>query len=318
MMQKRGSFGRVLGTLRGALGWSIVLWAVAGTGAGAEAEVSYSNLSPILAQRCLMCHTGEFAPGGLALDTFDALMMGSARGPVVLAGNPSESELIRRIKGITQPRMPMTGPPFLSESEIGLFERWVVAGMPEGVAGAEPAPSAPVQGLPGPGEAVNYLHVAPILAQRCAKCHTEQGLMGPAPEGYLLTSYPATLAPADRVRVVPGNPAASELVRRIRGQAHPMMPFDGPPFLSAEEIRLIEQWIAQGAPDAEGVPAAVPVGAKLRLHGTLGERWSLDGLPLQVDGGTRLDKAPGVGDYVEVRGRLDASGGIRVDRLRRR
>ena len=37
--------------------------------------------------------------------------------------------------------------------------------------------------------------------------------------------------------MVPGKPEASELVRRIRGQAHPRMPFDGPPYLSDDEIR---------------------------------------------------------------------------------
>ena len=44
-----------------------------------------------------------------------------------------------------------------------------------------------------------------------------------------------------------GDPNASELVRRIRGQARPRMPLDGPPYLSIDEIRLIEDWIAQGA-----------------------------------------------------------------------
>lgn len=52
--------------------------------------------------------------------------------------------------------------------------------------------------------------------------------MGALPEGYLLSSYAATLASGERARVVPGNPVASELVRRIRGQARPRMPYDGP------------------------------------------------------------------------------------------
>jgi hypothetical protein len=162
-----------------------------------------------------------------------------------------------------------------------------------------------------------YAHVADILATRCARCHTARGRMGPAPEGYRLTSYAETLSAADRLRVVPGNPEASELVRRIRGQARPRMPFDGPPFLSAEEILAIETWIAQGAHSAEGVPAAVPAGADVRLHGTLGQGWRLDGLPLDV-GRARLDGRPGVGDYIEVRGRTRADGTILVERIRRR
>ena len=68
-------------------------------------------------------------------------------------------------------------------------------------------------------------------------------------------------------RVIPGNPADSELVRRIRGDSRPRMPFDGPPYLSEEQIRLVEQWIAQGARDADGRRASVPSGARVRFRG---------------------------------------------------
>jgi hypothetical protein len=177
-------------------------------------------------------------------------------------------------------------------------------------------PAQPVR--PAPGEPVTYLHVAPILAQRCAKCHADNGLMGRAPEGYRLTTYEAALSASDRVRVVPGQPDASELVRRIRGQSLPRMPFDGPPYLEEDDIRLIEDWIAQGAPNAEGHPAVMPVGAKVRIEGILQPGGRLDGLPLIITGQTRIDKSPRPGDYVEVRGRLDNHGNIRVERLRPR
>jgi hypothetical protein len=39
---------------------------------------------------------------------------------------------------------------------------------------------------------------------------------------------------------------------------------------------------------------------------------------LIVDARTRIDKSPGPGDYVEVRGRIDQNGNVRVERLRRR
>jgi mono/diheme cytochrome c family protein len=283
-----------------------------------QAGATYAEVAPILTQRCIMCHSGDAAAAGLRLDSFDAALKGSGKGPVLKAGDPAGSELIRRIKGTSQPRMPMTGPPFLSESEIALFERWIAAGLSRGEASANDAAVKQAPPRPGPGEPVTYAHVAPILATRCAKCHTERGVMGPAPEGYRLTSYEATLATVDRVRVVPGKPHASELVRRIRGQARPRMPLDGPPFLAAEDIRLIEEWISQGARDAGGVPAAVPTGATVRLHGTLASRWQLDELPLAVGPGTRIDKSPASGDYVEVRGRLDGGGVVVVERLRRR
>lgn len=306
---------------------------------------TYPDVAPIFAERCVMCHNGPAAPLGLALDSLDGVLTGSSNGPVVVAGDPAGSELIGRIKGTSQPRMPMTGPPFLSDDEIALIERWVAGGMAEGGVEAgeapgvaqedtpedaqgnasgdaeKPAPAPPPAkpALPAPGDAVTYADVAPIIAQRCAKCHTESGgLMGFAPEGYILTSYESTLSAGDRVRVVPGQPDASMLVRRIRGQSFPRMPFDGPPYLSAEEIRVIEDWIAQGARDSQGQEAAVPVGAKVRLEGILGPGWRLDGLPLIVTRQTRLDKSPRPGDFVEMRGRLDRNGNIRVDRLRPR
>jgi hypothetical protein len=165
---------------------------------------------------------------------------------------------------------------------------------------------------------VTYLDVAPILATRCMKCHAENGMMGPAPEGYLLTTYESTLSVAERVRVVPGHPGASELVRRIRGQAHPRMPFDGPPYLAEDEITLIEDWIVQGAESAEGTSASLPAGARVRLHGTLGADNRLDGLELVIGPETRLDKQTAPGMYVEVRGRLAESGKVLVERLRAR
>jgi len=284
----------------------------------AEESITYADLAPIFSQRCILCHSGATASLGLQLDNYDTILKGSERGPVVIAGDPSTSELIRRLKGINQPRMPLTGPPYLSDTQIALFERWVTAGMPKGLAAQTGLPIASPSPLPATGELVTYQHVAPIFAKRCVKCHTEKGLMGPAPEGYRLTSYNTTLSASDRVRVVPGNLGASELIRRIRGQAQPKMPFDGPPYLTNSEIRLIEDWVAQGARNTEGNPAVVPAGAAVRLHGTLGPRWQLDGLDLIISSGTRIDKAPRHGDYVEVRGQLSADGDVVVERLRRR
>lgn len=278
---------------------------------------TYADVAPILAGKCVMCHSGDAAPNGLRLDSFDAVLKGGAKGPVVVTGNPGASELVRRIKGITQPRMPMTGPPFLSDSEVALIERWVAGGLQQGGAVPADVQARPKPARPAPGQPVTFAHVAPIFAARCAKCHTDKGLMGPAPEGYRLTSYEATLTTADRVRVVPGRPHASELVRRIRGQARPRMPLDGPPYLADDEIRLIDDWIAQGARNAEGVAAPLPVGAAVRLHGTLALRWQLDELPLSVGPAARLDKGPGPGDYVEVRGRVSAAS-VEVERIRRR
>lgn len=315
----------------------LVLTALTVEARGPGDSVAWPDIEPIVSQRCVMCHTGEVAPLGLRLDSLDGLLAGSDNGPVVVSGEPDASELILRIRGESQPRMPMTGPPFLSDEEIALFESWVAGGLQESAdapadadvgpgSATEPEPEAdpttssepatPVASAPVEDGPVTWTHVAPIFATRCARCHTDQGLMGPAPEGYRLTSYESTLSPADRARVIAGNPDASELVRRIRGQSLPRMPFDGPPFLSEDEIALIEEWVAAGAPDATGEAAQVPTGAEVRLHGVLGEGWTLDGLPLVVPPGTRTDDNPRPGDYVQVRGVIDHRGEIRAERIR--
>lgn len=164
---------------------------------------------------------------------------------------------------------------------------------------------------------VTFDAVAPIFATRCAKCHTDNGLMGGPPEGYRLTAYESVIAASDRIRIVPGNAAASELVRRVRGHSRPRMPFDGPPYLSEAEIALIEQWVADGARDTAGDMAPLPVGARIRLQGRLTAHWQLDDLVLNITSKTRVDKNPRVGDSVRVRGRLLADGSLQIERIQR-
>ncbi len=293
--------------------WSTLLALVAPVLYGQD-RADADRVLALFAARCVACHSGPGAAVGLRLDSRQGVIAGSGRGPVVIAGDPGRSELLRRIRGDSLPRMPLTGPPYLATDEVALIERWIFDGMPEGVEASPPA----VPPRPGPGEAVTYAHVAPLFARHCARCHAERGLMGAPPEGYLLTGLDDVLAADDRVRVVPGNPGASELVRRIRGQSLPRMPFDGPPFLDDEEIVLIERWIAQGARDADGHSAPVPGGARVRLHGTLTGRMSIDGLELVPGPRMRIDKSPVPGSRVEVRGRIDAAGRVVVERLRRR
>ncbi len=300
--------------LSGALATILILTAPTDYDAAA-AGVAFGDVAPVLASRCIVCHSGSGAALGLRLDTLENLRKGSSRGPVVVAGDPAGSELIRRIKGDSQPRMPMTGPPYLSGEEIALLETWVKEGLAATGGNVEPLTRPAPPPVAGP---VNYGHVAPIFATRCVKCHRDGGVMGAAPEGYVLNSYQATMSAVDRVRVVSGNPAASELLRRIRGQARPRMPLDGPPYLGDAEIALIEDWITRGARNSEGQAAAPPIGAKVRLHGSLRPGWLLDDLSLRITPRTRTDKSPAPGDYVQVRGRLGARGEVEVDRLRRR
>lgn len=289
-------------------------WAASLSAASAAPAVDYADVAAIFGQRCVVCHRGPGAPLGLHLDSLEGIRMGSARGPVARPGDPEGSELVRRIKGISQPRMPLTGPPYLSEVEIQRIVDWIQAGMPAVRAVQAAAPRR----RSGPGEPVRWPDVESILLQRCVKCHADRGQMGGPPEGLRLKTLAQVLAGGERVVVVPGSPGASELVRRIRGQALPRMPFDGPPYLSEDEVGLISDWVEQGARDAGGRVAQVPVGRRVRLHGRLTGHWALDGLPLRVGPGTRLRRVPGIGGYARVRGVVQPDGGILATRIRAR
>lgn len=283
--------------------------------AGAAAQDA-DAVARLLAEKCVLCHQGESAPNGLRLDSIDALLKGAVKGPVVKAGDPAASELVRRIRGQSQPRMPLTGPPFLSDAETALVERWIAAGAPRPAAAAATAvPPAPARAR-DPNAPVTFADVQPILGARCAKCHADNGLMGPPPEGYRLNNYANTVASVDRVRVVPGQPQASELWRRVRGLSQPSMPFDGPPWLDEAQIALIEAWIAGGARDASGTPMPIPVGARVRLRGVLTAPDSVDGARF-VPGG-RPDRGVSVGNPVQLEATVGADGRLVADRLRRR
>jgi uncharacterized membrane protein len=93
-----------------------------------QATPAYSDVDRIFHARCLNCHAGIRPAAGLRLKTYANVIAGTKEGPVIVKGNPAESELVKRVKGISSPRMPKDGPPWLSEKEIALIENWIAAG----------------------------------------------------------------------------------------------------------------------------------------------------------------------------------------------
>jgi len=97
--------------------------------AHAQSTATYADVAPIFDQHCVLCHSGSKPAAGLRLDALDTVLKGGAKGPVAKAGAPAEGELVRRIMGISQPRMPMTSPPFLSDNDVATIERWIAGGL---------------------------------------------------------------------------------------------------------------------------------------------------------------------------------------------
>ena len=99
----------------------------------AEETISpvWADVSAIFKERCVMCHSKVAgASKGLRLDDYDAVLAGSERGAVLVSGNAISSELVRRLRGESTPRMPFLSRP-LPEDQIALIEDWIVAGMPK-------------------------------------------------------------------------------------------------------------------------------------------------------------------------------------------
>ncbi len=86
--------------------------------------VHYASVQAIFDRSCIGCHGSS---GGLGLSSYQSVMAGSRRGPVIVAGNPDASRLIQYIKGTRSPRMPKDGAP-LSAAEIKLVSDWIAGG----------------------------------------------------------------------------------------------------------------------------------------------------------------------------------------------
>ncbi|MBV6440553.1 MAG: hypothetical protein EPGJADBJ_02224 [Saprospiraceae bacterium] len=85
---------------------------------------------PILQQKCVSCHNPGKKKGGLLLNTPEHILLGGKHGPVIVAGLPDSSELMRRIllPGHDDDHMPPKGKRQLTPDEIEVLKRWIAEG----------------------------------------------------------------------------------------------------------------------------------------------------------------------------------------------
>src|SRR3954447_26019582 len=91
------------------------------------------KIRPLLVENCYKCHSAqaEKVKGGLLLDTAEGLLKGGDSGPVIAAGDPEKSLLIKAVR-YTDPELTM--PPKdkkLSPDQIADLEAWVKMGAPD-------------------------------------------------------------------------------------------------------------------------------------------------------------------------------------------
>ncbi|RMG68878.1 MAG: DUF1553 domain-containing protein [Bacteroidetes bacterium] len=110
-------------------GLLMTLWAACQVGAASRQVDFNTQIRPILNGKCLSCHGGVKANGGLNLMYRDAALRGGDSGePAILPGDPAAGTLMDRVlHDDPELRMPYEQPP-LSEEEIDLLRRWIAQG----------------------------------------------------------------------------------------------------------------------------------------------------------------------------------------------
>lgn len=97
----------------------------------AQGALSYSeDVAPVFRGWCVSCHQpgGKgFEKSGLDLTTYDGLMKGTSYGPMVLAGKPDESNIMRLVNGEAKIRMPFEHKPLPSCVRQNIWS-WIFEG----------------------------------------------------------------------------------------------------------------------------------------------------------------------------------------------
>lgn len=111
----------------------------------AQDSISYEKqILPLWDTYCLDCHGADDPDGGLALDTFAALMKGGEEGPSVVAGKAEEGLLVKFLEGRSgrggkNEFMPPGKRDKMKPEEIALIKAWINAGAKGPVVADKPA-----------------------------------------------------------------------------------------------------------------------------------------------------------------------------------
>ncbi len=208
-----------------------------------------ASVLPILEQRCAKCHGANKQKGKLALHTQAAIEAGGENGPVLAAGKPDDSELVRRIllPLDDEDHMPPKEKAQPTAAEVAVLRGWIAAGGPftaPFVATTEPVPTvptdpasttpphqpapaaAPAKAAPVPAAPIPAAPIpaAPIPATPVPAAPVPAAPVPAAP-------IPATPVPAAPIPAtpVPATPAPVEPVQPRPAQPAPAQPDPGRP-----------------------------------------------------------------------------------------
>src|SRR5262245_40041932 len=207
------------------------------------------HIRPLLDQHCKMCHSGELREGGLDLSNPEGLMRGGKSGPVIVPGSANASLFYKLVAHQQEPAMPYKADKLPKEA-IALLELWINLGAPFRPAGSTAAASVAAESAPQktPQAAGNpqffVEHIRPVLQARCFTCHggklKQAGLNLGTREGLLRGSDNGPV-------VIPGKADESLLIKKIKHQHEPGMPYKAEKLADGVIANIVE-WVNTGAP----------------------------------------------------------------------
>lgn len=212
-----------------------------------ESEVAQSSagdqlfrerIYPVLQANCFKCHGPDVrrVKGGLRMSDRESLLKGGSSGPAIDIQDPEASLLLELVRH-ADPEFAMPPDNPLDPDSVADLRLWIELGAPW--------PGAEVASDPQ-AEQFFQDEVRPVLAARCFPCH---GPDVPEPRSGLRMSGREALLKGSRFgpSLVPGDPDASRLIRAVRyNESSLKMPPTEP--LPANEVAILERWVAMGAP----------------------------------------------------------------------
>lgn len=91
-----------------------------------SAAGSFVAAKEVFAANCIGCHSGPGAKEGIDFSSYDGIMKGGHDGPVVMAGDPANSLVIKALRGNGAKQMPPGKT--IPEDKILAIEAWIKAG----------------------------------------------------------------------------------------------------------------------------------------------------------------------------------------------
>lgn len=95
-----------------------------------SSAIFHSMVMPVLESKCVSCHKADKTKGGLRMDEYARLVKGGKHGPVFVAGDPAQSEMLIRaeLPMDDEKHMPPAKKPQLTAAETALLHWWVLHG----------------------------------------------------------------------------------------------------------------------------------------------------------------------------------------------